>query len=405
MTNKTQPERSTAKRTLFAIVGLLILSFALRPAIISIGPVLLTIQEEFGLSFAQASLLTTIPDLCMGVFALIAPWVANRLGADRAVVVALLVLGAAIVTRALAGSTYSLLATTVLSGIGIAVAGSLVGGWVKSHFPHKASLLMGVYATGLSVGSTAAAIFTGPIAEHTGSWRTGIGVWAILCLTAVISWSVLGKRLAHPSSPPRRALEFVRLPWSNMNAWAIAVYFGCSQFLTYALLAWLAPLAAQTSFAEMDPGLLLGFYTLVSAVANLAMGMLAGGSLNKHKWLTLAAVVTIVGLAGLAFAPQVAPIIFIGLAGLGLGAAFTLGMTLPIDQTSSPEEASAWTVFTLFIGYLVAALGPLSFGILRDHSGTYTEPLFLLLGVAIVMVCAISRVQPLTATQGHVQAV
>ncbi|MUF06804.1 MFS transporter [Pseudomonas sp. CCM 7893] len=391
--------------TATAIIGLLILSFALRPAIISIGPVLLAIQGEFKLSFAQASLLTTIPDLCMGVFALIAPWVANRLGGDRAVVVALLVLCVAIILRAFSVSTYSLLTTTVLSGIGIAVAGSLVGGWVKMHFPHKASLLMGVYATGLSVGSTAAAIFSGPIAEYTGSWRAGVGVWAVLCISAVISWLVLGKLFNHPSTPPLRAPKPVRLPWKNLNAWAIATYFGCSQFLTYALLAWIAPLAAQTNIAEINPGLLLGFYTLISAVANMLMGVVAGGSLNKHKWLALAALMTILGVTGLALAPQVAPTVFIGMAGLGLGAAFTLGMTLPIDQTSSPAEANAWTVFTLFIGYLVAALGPLCFGILRDYSGAYSEPLCLLLGVAIVMLCSISLLQPLTVAEEQTQPV
>ncbi|MFJ5286809.1 CynX/NimT family MFS transporter [Pseudomonas sp. NPDC088429] len=399
MRSKTQPDRSTVKMTTTAIIGLLILSFALRPAIISIGPVLLAIQEEFGLSFAQASLLTTIPDLCMGVFALIAPWVASRLGGDRAVVVALLVLFAAIVLRAFSISTYSLLATTVLSGIGIAVAGSLVGGWIKTHFPHKASLLMGVYATGLSVGSTAAAIFSGPIAEYTGSWRVGVGVWAILCISAVISWLVLGKLFAHTSPTPRQAPKSVRLPWKNLNAWAIATYFGCSQFLTYALLAWIAPLAAQTNPAEINPGLLLGFYTLISAVANMVMGVVAGGSLNKHKWLVLAALMTIFGVTGLAFTPHVATTVFIGMAGLGLGAAFTLGMTLPIDQTSSPGEANAWTVFTLFIGYLVAALGPLCFGILRDQSGAYSEPLYLLLGVAILMLVSISLLQPLTVIE------
>jgi CP family cyanate transporter-like MFS transporter len=56
-------------------IALLILSIALRPPIVSIGPVLESIQKSFSLSYTQASLLTTIPDICMGVFALVAPLV------------------------------------------------------------------------------------------------------------------------------------------------------------------------------------------------------------------------------------------------------------------------------------------------------------------------------------------
>ena len=85
-------------------IALLILSIALRPPIVSIGPVLESIQKSFSLSYTQASLLTTIPDICMGVFALVAPRVARRWGTDNAVIASLTILCIAMIARALAGS-------------------------------------------------------------------------------------------------------------------------------------------------------------------------------------------------------------------------------------------------------------------------------------------------------------
>lgn len=78
-----------------AIIGLLILSLALRPGIVSIGPILLQIQHEFALSYTKSSLLIAIPDICMGVFALFVPRIARSLGSDRAVITALFLLAAA----------------------------------------------------------------------------------------------------------------------------------------------------------------------------------------------------------------------------------------------------------------------------------------------------------------------
>jgi cyanate permease len=110
------PESTNTKKAAAAI-ALLILSVALRPPIVSIGPVLDSIQRSFSLSYTQASLLIAIPDICMGVFALVAPGVARRFGTDNAVVAALVLLCVAMIARALAGSAAVLLVCTVFAGM------------------------------------------------------------------------------------------------------------------------------------------------------------------------------------------------------------------------------------------------------------------------------------------------
>lgn len=179
------PESTNTKKAAAAI-ALLILSVALRPPIVSIGPVLDSIQRSFSLSYTQASLLTAIPDICMGVFALVAPGVARRFGTDNAVVAALALLCIAMIARALAGSAAVLLVCTVFAGIGIAISGSLIGGWVKKHFARDASYFMGIYSAGLSVGATVAASSSGYIAHSLGGWRVAVALWSALCITAIV---------------------------------------------------------------------------------------------------------------------------------------------------------------------------------------------------------------------------
>ncbi|MGY2290851.1 MFS transporter [Pseudomonas sp. SDO528_S397] len=377
------PSRS---HTLLAAFGLLVLALALRPAIVSVGPVLLPIQQHFNLSYTQASLLTAIPDVCMAVFALLAPPIARRFGSDTTVIAALVLLGVSMVLRAEASSATTLLLGTVLVGVGIAIAGALIGGWIKAHFATRASFFMGIYAAGLSVGAALAAVSTESITALSGSWRVGVGGWAVLCVAAVVSWWLLARRFKAVAVPAVGA-QRAALPWRAMQAWRVALFFGASQFIVYALFAWLAPAAAQTGFTQLKPGALLALFTAVFAVASFLTGSLAGASPDRRVGLAIACALTALGASGLNLLSPWLALLPVVLIAIGMGMAFTLAMTLPLDHTHSAAHANAWTVFMLFIGYLIAATGPLVLGALRDVSGNYAAGWWLLAAVAGAMVC------------------
>ncbi|WP_321878672.1 hypothetical protein [Burkholderia cepacia] len=77
------------------LVCLVLIGVRLRPGIVSIGP-----------------LLTSIPDVLMGLLALPTPWLARRFGRDRVILAALFVLFAATLGRAFAGSVAQILLLT-----------------------------------------------------------------------------------------------------------------------------------------------------------------------------------------------------------------------------------------------------------------------------------------------------
>ena len=214
----TAPEnvKNHAPRSLpvgLAISAIVLVAIALRPGIVSIGPVLNTIRQSFGLNHAFASLLTSIPDLLMGLLAFPTPWLAKRFGRDQVLLIALALLCGSIATRAWAHNPITLLACTAGVGAGIAIAGTLVAGFIKANFPTKAALFMGIYATSLSLGSTISAAATGPIAVSApGGWRFAIGIWSVLGLIAILAWTVITVKESKVARTATRTASRTRFP-------------------------------------------------------------------------------------------------------------------------------------------------------------------------------------------------
>jgi hypothetical protein len=75
---------SGTRRTVFAwnLAGLILLAVNLRPAITGVSPLIARIQSSYYLSALSTSALTTLPVLCMGVFAALAPALRRRYGTE-----------------------------------------------------------------------------------------------------------------------------------------------------------------------------------------------------------------------------------------------------------------------------------------------------------------------------------
>jgi CP family cyanate transporter-like MFS transporter len=73
------------------------------------------------------------------------------------------------------------------------------------------------------------------------------------------------------------------------------------------------------------------------------------------------------------------------LLGLGQGACFSLALTFFALRASDPEHAAALSGMAQSIGYLLAAVGPFLFGLLRDATHAWTVPLVLLFAVAVCL--------------------
>jgi CP family cyanate transporter-like MFS transporter len=316
-------------------------------------------------------------------------------GRDRVILTALIILMLTTILRAFSGSVVMLLASTVGVGAGIAVAGALIPGFAKKSFPKQAAVLMGIYASSLGLGSTLAAGLTEPLVNLGGGWRFADGILAIPSLTAIGAWIVVaaveGRTRALVMENSKLARR--RLPTSNPVAWLIALYFAANNILFFGFVSWTAPIFRELGMSATAAGLLLAGFTAAFMVANPLAGLISRNE-DRRIVIALFAALARAGSAAVAISPNVLPFFFIPMIAFGVGGSFTLAMILPLDNAADAHDANAWTAFVMGIGYFAGALGPLLLEILRDSTGGFGLPLWILAAVALLMFALSPFLQP-----------
>lgn len=375
-----------------AVLCLIAAASGLRPTIVSVGPVLPDLVDAFGLPHTQAAMLTAIPTLLMGLLALPTPWLASRYGRDRVIVAALLVLASASFARAFSNSSSALLLSTAGTGVGIAFAGALIPGFVKAGFPTRVALLMGIYAMALSLGSTVAAAATGFLAEQFGGWRLALGFWALPALIGAGAWMIVAAR-ERDAQPVPKAGRGIRLPVRNPVAWRVAAFFACNNVIFYGCIAWLAPIHVELGRSSASAGLILASFTLAFMIGTFVVGVVSR-HVDRRIWLAMSAGLAFAGIVWVAIAPTTLPFVAASLMAFGIGGAFTLSMTLPLDNARTQGEAAAWNAFALLVSYPVGATGPILVGTLRDLTGGFSASLIFLAIASGVMLALTPFLRP-----------
>ena len=161
----TRPEGTAAVATIVLIV---LVAVALRPPFTAVAPLLERIQHDLGVSPTFSGVLTTLPVVCLGVFAFLAPSLRQRFGDEKVLVGCLVVLLVGDLLRAV-GSVWALLLGTVVVGAGIAVANVALPGLIKRDFPHNVPVITAAYTMCLTLGGAVAASVAVPLGDALGS--------------------------------------------------------------------------------------------------------------------------------------------------------------------------------------------------------------------------------------------
>lgn len=374
------------------MLTLFLAGLALRPQIVGVGPLLPRVEAALHVSHAVAGLLSTIPVLCMGLFAPLAPRLLRTLGSQRAVSLALglvVVMGA---VRSVVPGAALVLAFTVPLGIGIAVAGTLLPVVVKEELAGAPSFGTGVYASGINLGATVAALTAVPLAAAGLGWRGALFVFAAASVLVLAVW------LRHRPVVASERPAGVRLPFDRPVVWLIATVFALQSSLFYGFNAWLAEAYVERGWSGAASGGLVAVVNLVALVVGLTASLAADRVGSRRLYLVSASVAATVA-AGLIAASVPGTWAWGVLLGSALGVFFPIVMTLPLDVSHGPGDVAATTGVMLFIGYTLSALAPAALGAARDLSGGFDLPLALLAGEAAVLLAvtpfvSLARLRP-----------
>ncbi len=383
--------RATPTTAVWLMISVVLVALNLRPSMAAVGPLLSSIRGDVPLSFSSAALLTMLPVMAMGLAMFLGMGLGKRVGEHRSIVLSLLVIGLATLSRLVVDSASALIVSAIAAGVGIAMIQALMPALIKTRFSANVSLFMGLYVTAIMGGAALAASFAPLVQMQTGSWRIGLAIWAALALLALVFW--YAQRSAMPPLPKAGAGAQESF-FGNRRAWLLAIFFGLGTAAYTCVLAWLAPYYVEQGWSEQHAGLLLGFLTAMEVVSGLITPAIANRRQDKRGVVAVLLVLIICGFCGLILSPQYLSLLWPCLLGLGIGGLFPMSLILSLDHLDNPRRAGGLTAFVQGIGYLIAGLSPLIAGMIRDQLGSFEWAWWSLTAVIGVMLLIITRFNP-----------
>ncbi|MFJ3145263.1 MFS transporter [Streptomyces halstedii] len=387
------PPRAAASAVVL-VTGFVLLSFNTRVAFGQLGP----LAPVAGFGTGTVTLLGLLPPLCMGLFAPLATPVRRRLGEERGLFWASVLLLAGAVVRVL--GLPGLFVGTVIVSIATATVNVLIPVFVRSRFAHRrVGVMMGVYALSMGAGSALVAALMVPVWQASGhSWQAAMGLAVIPSALAAVAvapqlrapaaavrpgTSPTGPR-PRPSGPSVPATTAGRRPGGVLRtglAWSLVAYFGFQTLLFYTTLAWLPAILVDAGVAGTTAGTMQSLFIVGVAVGGFVLPVLAAARADQRPHLVGIVLVCATGYVGLLAAPGSVPALWSLLLGAGLGGGQAVAGVLYVKRGRDHEHVAALSAAAQTGGYLIAATGPLTASVLRTATGTWQAPLLTFLGV------------------------
>lgn len=374
------------------IVGIVLAALNLRPAITSLGALFEETRTGLGMSGTVAGLITSVPALCFAVFGITAPRLSRRFGPAAVVCAGMAAIAAGLLIRPFAGGAAGFLAASALSLAGIALTNVLLPVIVKRWFPDRVGTMTGLYSMALAAGTSLAAAATVPLTGALGgSWRTGLLIWAVLALVAVLPWLPIARasrRAARAAAAEQagagtavRADAGPRIVRSR-TAWALACYFGLQATGAYVTMGWLPQIFRDAGVSASTAGVLLAVTMVMGVPLAFVIPRLAGRMRNQGPIAAALGLFGFAGYLGLYLAPAAGAWAWALLLGIS-NCAFPLVITLIGLRAKSPAGVVKLSAFAQSVGYLISIPGPLLIGTLYQHSGGWDLPLALMAGLLV----------------------
>ncbi|MGC0415786.1 MFS transporter [Embleya sp. AB8] len=362
-------------------VGIVLIAFNLRLGISSAAALLEALRGALGFGSVTASLLPTLPTLCFAGAGLTASPLARRFGTERAVLVALFALAAGLGVRAVP-ATWALLTGTVLGMSGLAVGNVLLPALLRAHYPHRVSMLTGVYTTVMALGATLAAAVAVPVADGLDSPSFGLAVFALPAVLALLVWSLV--RAPHALTPKQGGTTYVS-PWTMARTRfgrLVTAYFALQALNCYALVGWLPTLLSDQGMSRGGAGAMLAITQGAGIPATFGLLAFVRATGRLRPAFVLVSASMLIGFTGLLLAPVALPVLWAATVGVGF-CSFPLVLSVIGGSGSGAAETTALSTLAQSLGYAVAATGPFALGLMHGATGGWTVPMAALVVTAV----------------------
>lgn len=387
--NIVHQENKGKAYTILLFTGIVFIAFNLRPAITSVGPLIGTIRDDVGFSNWSVALLTSLPLIAFAIMSPIAPKLANRLSNERTLAFGLLVLIIGISLRSIS-VIFLLFLGTLFIGFGIAICNVLLPGVIKEKFPTKVAIMTSIYTSSMSIFATSASGVSVPLAEGLQlGWQLALFIWIIPAAIGLIIWTIIYRKNNIKSEEKMAFFEPDKGSgmWKAPLAWKVALFMGLQSSIFYITISWLPEILMGYGMDKTTAGVMLSYFQFIGIPVSFIVPMIAVKMKSQSLLVLIVNTLYIIGVTCLIMNPSfVVTLIAIACIGTASSANFALALSFLAIRARNAKQAAELSGMAQSIGYLLAATGPIMIGFIYDLTQVWTIPLYLLIGITIVII-------------------
>ncbi|MFP3976700.1 CynX/NimT family MFS transporter [Marinobacter sp. KMM 10035] len=376
------PSTSPSTASLLPVAVLLWLAGVyLRIPILVAPPLAPFIGDELALSQTLTGALTTLPILMLAIGSMPGSLFISRIGPRNTLALAMLIMVIGSAGRGLAPGTITLMLTSGVMGVGIAMMQpalpALLPRWLE---PKNLALGSAIYMNGMLMGEFIGAGITLPVIMPLldNSWRTTMLVWSLPALLVAAALFLPKRDLARPTR------KVAWLPdWKNPLTLKLGLLLGVSGSLFFGVNAYLAALLEQRGeFDNLTEALF--WYNFAQVIASLLMLKMARYWVGRKAPLLIMLILSLLGTIGL--------LVFTGWWAIASATfmSFTAGILLIMMVALPPllvpaNETGRLSAGNFLVGYTVAFAVPMLGGLLSDWTGDIKHAIAVMIAYGILV--------------------
>ncbi|WP_017723308.1 CynX/NimT family MFS transporter [Staphylococcus xylosus] len=365
------------------ILAIVFIASTLRAPLTSVGPVVDEIKQVMEINNSVAGILTTIPLI---IFAIVSPFVSKvtaRLTMSRTILYSTMLLIVALYLR-IAGDFTLFLIGTVILGIAIAFGNVVLPSYVKWYFPMQIGLATGIYSGTMNFTAGLGGGLSFPLSEITPlGFRVSLSFWILFAIIAIILWIPKARKgvqlekataIADQQDRPKK----VTITKSKL-AWMVALTMGFQSMVFYTVVAWVPSILVDRGLDPSTAGYLLMLNQFSQVPMTFTFPIIASKLKDQRILVVIITVLFLVGFSLFFTQSLVLLIIGIIIAGLAMGACFSLCMTFFSIRARTSDGSISLSGFGQSVGYLIAAVGPFLIGFLHDATESWDSGIIALI--------------------------
>jgi len=353
------------------------------------------LKEQLQITHAQTSLLYSIPLWMVGVVALPAGLIADRIGFRKAGGIGAILIAVGSLLRCTTTDVSALLAFTFIYGVGFGFAFASLPKMISAWVPReKAGIATGVYSAGIFIGQALALALTIPfVFPLTNSVQGVFFIWSIPAIVVAVIWWTLLKE------PPSKSLKVESMPRSNVffrqllsktlknkNLLLLSSFHALHLFFYYTWAGWSPTLVMSKGGTPELAGYISSLTFWVAIPAAFIIPRLAHRAGLRRPFLLASAIMMAIAALVWNHISLDTSWLTMVLVGLADCAILVTVLALPLEMVPE-EEAGAAGGLMITAGHIGGPIGPLVGGHILDITGDLNLALFVLAGVAIAMIC------------------